>query len=65
MMVTDVQFETMGVAVGQVATVRAKLSEESTNLDSKGTIIENNIVLKRPSFESMVSLWLLYKMKTN
>ncbi|KAK2570226.1 hypothetical protein P5673_005005 [Acropora cervicornis] len=34
-MVTDVQFETMGVAVGQVATVRAKLSEESTNLDSK------------------------------
>lgn len=51
-MVTDVQFETMGVPVCQVATVRAKLSEESTNLDSKGTIIENltlfnTLILKR------------------
>ena len=53
-MVTDVQFETMGVAIGQVATVRAKLSEESKNLDSKGTIIENltlfnTLILKRPA----------------
>lgn len=43
MMVTDVQFETMGVAVGQVATIKAKLREDSTSLDSKGTIIENTL----------------------
>ena len=42
-MVTDAQFETMGVAVGQVATVRAKLNEESANLNSKGAVIENNL----------------------
>lgn len=37
-MVTDAQFEKMGVAVGQVATIRAKLGEESAKLQSKGTI---------------------------
>lgn len=42
-MVTDGQFETMGVAVGQVATIKAKLCEHSTSLDSKGTIIENTL----------------------
>ncbi len=35
-MVTDVQFEAMGVAVGQIATIRAKLGEEKANLHSEG-----------------------------
>jgi len=37
-MVTDAQFEKMGVAVGQVATIRAPLGEEGAKLQSKGTI---------------------------
>lgn len=37
-MVTDVQFDTMGVAVGQVATIRAKLGEEKANLHSEGIV---------------------------
>ena len=57
-MVTDSQFETMGVAIGQVATVRAKLSEESANLNSEGTIVKNTFR------HSMTSLWLLYIIKT-
>ena len=35
-MVTDAQFQTMGVAVGQAASIRAKLSE-NVHLHSKGS----------------------------
>lgn len=58
-MVTDAQFETIGVAIGQVATVRAKLSEESANLNSEGTIIKNTFR------HTMTSLWLLYNYHKN
>lgn len=57
-MVTDAQFETMGVAVGQVATVRAKMSEEGANLNSEDTILKDTFR------HSMTSLWLLFIIKT-
>ena len=38
-MITDVQFQSMGVAVGQAAAIKAALSEEGLPQISKGTVI--------------------------
>lgn len=37
-MALNAQFETMGMAIGQTASIRAKLSEEDVNLHSKGRL---------------------------
>lgn len=37
-MITDVQFQSMGVAVGQAAAIKAALSEEGVSQISKGKV---------------------------
>ena len=38
-MALNAQFETMGMAIGQTASTRVKLSEEDVNLHSKGRLV--------------------------